>query len=24
VLIAEHQLYSRCLAALVSRERDPQ
>lgn len=23
VLIAEHQLYSRCLAALVSRERDP-
>lgn len=24
VLIAEHQVYSRCLAALVSRERDPQ
>jgi phosphoribosylglycinamide formyltransferase-1 len=24
VLIAEHQLYSRCLATLVSRERDPQ
>lgn len=24
VLIAEHQLYSRCLAALVTRQRDPQ